>query len=226
MSDMRSRVIEIGTWLLLACLAIFVITLPGSPMRIFVEGRLLEWSTGRLIDAHWDELLSGSDGLSGYSSDQIVVAFVDFQCSACAAVHADARRARQAGWPIAMVYRHFPLTNIHPHAEGAARSAICADGQGMLNDMSDELYRSTDWHESADWVAVAERVGLPDLQAFERCLTSDATDGILRVDQDWAETFGVVGTPTFLFFDAIEAGYSPSGRSARMFRRQADLEAS
>ncbi len=46
----------------------------------------------------------------------------------------------QYGDQVAVVYRHFPLTSIHPHAWRAAVAAECAGAQGKFEAFHDVLF--------------------------------------------------------------------------------------
>src|SRR5437868_279501 len=63
----------------------------------------------------------------------ILVKYGDYQCPHCALAHAvvDAIQAR-AGKDLCFVYRHFPMTTIHPYAEQAAETAEAAGAQGKF----------------------------------------------------------------------------------------------
>ena len=77
--------------------------------------------------------------------------------------HGD-RRGRQLreqfGDQLRYVFRHLPLTTIHPHAEGAARAALAADRQGSFWPMHDLLFARQDQLEPDDLVRYAAELGL------------------------------------------------------------------
>ena len=51
----------------------------------------------------------------------------DYECPFCGAAHPIVNEVRRlAGDRLRFVYRHFPLTNVHPHAQPAAESAEAA----------------------------------------------------------------------------------------------------
>ena len=69
------------------------------------------------------------------------VEYGDYECSFRAAAHPIVKAIQaQAGEAVRFVFRHFPLTTVHPHAELAAEAAEAAGRQGRFWDMRDVLY--------------------------------------------------------------------------------------
>src|ERR1700736_4572828 len=70
-----------------------------------------------------------------------LVEYGDYECPFCAAAHPIVKAIEaQAGDAIRFVFRHFPLTTMHPHAELAAEAAEAAAAQGKFWAMHDTLY--------------------------------------------------------------------------------------
>jgi protein-disulfide isomerase len=121
----------------------------------------------------------------------------DFECPHCGAAHpiVEEMRAR-LGRQLRFVYRHFPLTNIHPHAEPAAEASEAAGAQGRFWEMHDRLFENQDALEEEDLVAHADALGLDVEQ-----LADELADGVHapRVRQDFLSGVrsGVNGTPSF-----------------------------
>jgi hypothetical protein len=66
------------------------------------------------------------------------------------------------GGRLRFVYRHFPLTEIHPHAEIAAESAEFAGAVGMFWDMHDALFENQSRMSVATIFLIGEELGLPE----------------------------------------------------------------
>jgi protein-disulfide isomerase len=94
------------------------------------------------------------------------------------------------------VWRHLPLTDVHPHAQMAAEAAEAAAAQGALWEMHDLLLANQDALEPSDLIAYAARLGL-DVERFERDLRERAGAGRVAEDVEGADLSGVSGTPTF-----------------------------
>ncbi|MBM4443548.1 MAG: DsbA family protein [Candidatus Rokubacteria bacterium] len=121
----------------------------------------------------------------------------DYECPYCGAAHPVVEEVREAmGARLRFVYRHFPLSNIHPHAEPAAEAAEAAGAQKRFWPMHDLLFARQDALEPEDLVARAEALGL-DVGRFARDLTQGTYRARVREDFMSGVRSGVNGTPTF-----------------------------
>lgn len=123
----------------------------------------------------------------------------DFECPYTALAMRDISRLLEQGAAFEVVFRHFPLRSIHPHAQAAAETAEAAAGQGRFWEMHDVLFRNQRRLEAADLRRYAERVGL-DLERFEADLADRATNARVKRDVRSGLAGGVDGTPS-LFID-------------------------
>ena len=97
-------------------------------------------------------------------------------------------------------FRHFPLTEIHPHAAAAAAAAESAAMQGRFWDMHDHLFHHQHALEDADLLRYAGELGL-DVDRFDADRGSEAVlERVIRDFRSGMETREVRGTPT-LFID-------------------------
>jgi protein-disulfide isomerase len=92
---------------------------------------------------------------------------------------------------VRVVYRHFPLENIHPRARPAAEAAACADEQGKFWAYHDSLFANAKALQDADLEKRASELGL-DLAKFQSCRTEGRTRAI--VERDVADARGA-GSP-------------------------------
>ena len=121
----------------------------------------------------------------------------DYECPFCGAAHQSMKQVRQVvGDHIRYVYRHFPLTKIHPHAALAAESAEAAGAQGRFWEMHDLLFTNQDRLARQDLLAYAQLLEL-DLERF--ALELEQHTHLARVREDFMSGIrsGVNGTPTF-----------------------------
>lgn len=97
---------------------------------------------------------------------------------------------------IRLIYRDFPLPDLHPGADLAAEAAQCAQEQGKFWSYHDLLYRNSGEFTEEILLDYANQVGL-NQATFQTCLTSGKYQD--EVAQDIADgvAAGVVGTPTF-----------------------------
>jgi protein-disulfide isomerase len=96
-----------------------------------------------------------------------------------------------------MVYKHFPLSQIHPQALPAARAAWAAGRQGKFWEYHDALFSNQSKLSDAFYQEVAKDLGL-NLDAFNRDRNGDASLQSIREDLALAERLNLQGTPTFL----------------------------
>ena len=126
-----------------------------------------------------------------------VVEFGDFVCPACGQAErvVEETQARY-GTRIRFVFRHFPLTRIHPQAEKAAEASECAAEQGKFWEAARKFYTWQDDLSEDALSRYAAQLGL-DQSRFVECLASGSMAG--RVRRDWEDglALGVRATPTF-----------------------------
>lgn len=171
--------------------------------------RVKEWRKSaqlrERIARDWNALTDGGVRVDTGRSKPVLVEFSDYQCPFCRQAN---RVIEQwlATHDAGVIYRHFPLTAIHPAAEGAARAAICAEAQGRFRTMHLRLFETDTWQKDSNWVREAEAAGVPDLERFEACLTSDGTTRRLEADMALGRSLGVTGTPTFVYSQGMRSG--------------------
>jgi protein-disulfide isomerase len=121
----------------------------------------------------------------------------DFECPACGRAYPIVKRIEQEAddW-LRVVFRNFPLTEIHPHAFSAACAAESAGRQGRFWAMHDMLFENQDRLSDRDLLYYAQRLRL-DMQQFVQDFQSDVVAKKVREDFMSGARSGVNGTPTF-----------------------------
>ncbi|HEX8424073.1 MAG TPA: thioredoxin domain-containing protein, partial [Pyrinomonadaceae bacterium] len=99
-----------------------------------------------------------------------------------------------------VAFHHYPLRNMHPHADEAARAAEAAALQGKFWQMHDMLFeKQKEWHETASarpvFLNYARTLGL-DVQKFSRDMDSATVSSRVMNDENGGTARGVSGTPT------------------------------
>jgi protein-disulfide isomerase len=121
----------------------------------------------------------------------------DFECPFCQAAHPVVEEVRRRlRDQLRFVYRHFPLANVHPHAEAAAEAAEAAGAHGRFWPMHDRLFEAQGALTDEDLVAHAVALEL-DVERFIRELASGMYAARIREDFMSGVRSGVNGTPTF-----------------------------
>ncbi|MDB5310449.1 MAG: bdbD [Gemmataceae bacterium] len=126
-----------------------------------------------------------------------LVEYGDFECPFCGQAHGVVRALReQLGRQLRFVFRHFPLTTVHPHAQHAAEAAEAAGAEGKFWEMHDVLFEHQDALEDSDLVRYAAALGL-DQTRFILELAGHVHAARVRADFLGGVRSGVNGTPTF-----------------------------
>jgi protein-disulfide isomerase len=121
----------------------------------------------------------------------------DFECPHCGAAHPIVKALlRQFGDQVRYVYRHFPLTQVHPNAEAAAETAEFAGSHDRFWQMHDLLFENQNRLGMTFFLAAAGALGLP-LPALRDALASGQFAPKVRGDFNSGVRSGVNGTPTF-----------------------------
>ena len=126
-----------------------------------------------------------------------LVEYGDYECPYCGAAHPVVQEVRRIlGANLRFVFRNFPLTQAHPHAERAAEAAEAAGAQGKFWGMHDLLFEHQEALEEPDLLRYAAALSL-DEERFARDLSAGAYSDRVRRDFRSGVRSGVNGTPTF-----------------------------
>jgi protein-disulfide isomerase len=142
--------------------------------------------------------VSQADHRSGPDDAPVtLVEYGDFECPSCGAAYPAVEEVRRkVGARLRFVFRHFPLTQMHPHALHAAEAAEAAGAQGKFWEMQAMLFEHQDALKDADLVRYAKALHL-DEERFRRELASETHLGRIREQIQSGIRSGVNGTPTF-----------------------------
>jgi protein-disulfide isomerase len=145
-----------------------------------------------------------------------LVEFQDFHCPFCERVQpALAQLMERYGDRIKLVYRDFPIDQLHPQARAAHEAARCAKDQGKFWEYHDVLFARPKDSSPENLKAYAREAGL-DLGGFERCVTERTYEAAVQRDIDDGIRAGVTGTPTFFVNGRILSGAQPLATFARL----------
>jgi protein-disulfide isomerase len=126
-----------------------------------------------------------------------LVEYGDYECPYCGqAYYVMKDLERRAGNQMRFVFRNFPLTTVHPHAERAAEAAEAAGAQGKFWEMHDLLFENQQALKDQDLMEYATIVGL-DIPRFVREMREGRYLNRIREDFLSGARSGVNGTPTF-----------------------------
>ena len=131
-----------------------------------------------------------------------LVEYSDFQCPACGAFQPTVNEVMaEFGDKVKFEYKHYPLVQIHPFAEPAARAAEAAGQQGKFFEYADKLFAGqNEWTKSTNptgfFKKYAEELGL-DLTKFAQHQKSSLLQGNIKANMLEARELGLTGTPSF-----------------------------
>jgi len=175
------------TWLLFRATALL-------PRRLRI--RALLGTAEPLVDLYVD-VDPERDHLRGSIDAPVtVVEYGDFECPYCGMAEPVVRELIRDFGDVRYVWRHLPLSDVHPHAQLAAEAAEAAADQGAFWEMHDLLFDHQDALRTDDLIAYAEQLGL-DVERFTNDLREHAGATRVAEDVDTADLSGVSGTPTF-----------------------------
>jgi Na+/H+ antiporter NhaA len=126
-----------------------------------------------------------------------LVEYGDFECPYCGQAEPVVRELLgELGEDVRFVFRHLPLTDVHPHAQMAAEASEAAAAQGRFWDMHDLLLAHQGALDVKHLVGYAEQLGL-DVPRFRDELRRRVHAGRVAEDVADADASQVTGTPTF-----------------------------
>ena len=147
----------------------------------------------------WEQLTEAGQWLGAKGAPVTVVEFADFQCPFCSIAADNLRELRMRyGDQVAIVYRHYPISSIHPHAWDAAVAAECASVQGKFEEFHDILYRDQQSIGKRSWADYAVAAGVPSSLAFVECLDTEEPRERVRDDYEAARGSRLDGTPSVI----------------------------
>jgi protein-disulfide isomerase len=145
----------------------------------------------------------------GANAPVTLVEYGDYQCPFCAAANQVVRFLESRyGSELRVVFRHFPLVEIHPLAAPAAEAAEFAGDHGRYWEMHDEIYANQNRLSTQFLFAIAGTMQLPQMGLRDSIARSLHADKI-QADFMGGIRSGVNGTPTF-FVNGLrhQGGYS------------------
>jgi protein-disulfide isomerase len=181
----------------------------------------MESSSGAALAVAVDQ---SRDHMRGGQGSQAItlVEYGDYECPySRAAYRSVARIERQLGDRFRFVFRHFPLREIHPHAQIAAEAAEEAAAQDRFWEMHDLLFARQHALAREDLISYANDLGL-DEEQFTSALRDGRHRARIEEDVSSGTRSGVQGTPTLFIAGELYAGSYMPQELERALLSQAD----
>jgi protein-disulfide isomerase len=158
---------------------------------------------------HEVEVTADDPSIGPSSAPVTLVEFSDFQCPFCQRVAPTLKQVKQTyGDKVRVVWKDFPLTQIHPQAFKAGEAAHCAADQGKFWEYHDRLFANQQALQPTDLKKHAADLGL-DAAAFGACLDSSKHGERVRDGVAEGSRLGVNSTPTIYVNGRVLSGAQP-----------------
>lgn len=150
-----------------------------------------------------------------------IVEFSDFECPYCREFHQSVfstikQRYIDTG-QVKVVFKDFPLTQIHPHALAAAEAAQCANAQGKFWEYADLLFNPTNELTNEALINHARTIGI-DESAFTKCVSQATFANTVTEDSQEGIRLGISGTPSFIIGRELYEGALPLNEFDRVIQ--------
>lgn len=157
--------------------------------------------------------IDGAPFLGSNQAKVTMIEFSDFQCPFCGSFFTGAFPELKAKYidtgKVKLVYKQFPLTQIHNNAEVAAEASLCAQEQNKFWPYHDKLFENQSNLDKASLKKYAVDLGLNTSQ-FNSCLDSGQYRSKVQNDLQDGTKIGIQGTPSFVINGTLIPGAYPA----------------
>ena len=170
----------------------------GPPVRVMIDA------------PRYEVALAATDPAVGSASAPVtIVEFSDFQCPFCLRVEPTLKQVRQTyGDKVRIVWKDFPLTQIHPQAFKSGEAAHCAGEQGKFWEYHDRLFANQEALQPENLKKYAADLSL-DTAKFNACLDESKFGDRVREGVAQGSRLGVNSTPTIYVNGRLLSGAQP-----------------
>lgn len=169
-------------------------------------GYTVKWAiTGKVVVS-----VTETEHIRGATDAKVtIVEFSDFQCPFCGKAQPTIEEVlKNYNGSVRLVYKHFPLTQIHQYSLKAAEASECTDEQGKFWEYHDILFKNQNALGIADLKKYASQLGL-DTTQFNECLDSNKMADRVAKNFEEGQKAGVSGTPAFFINGQKLVGAQP-----------------
>lgn len=149
------------------------------------------------LDINASDIIKGND-----TAKYTLLEYSDFQCPACATYQPLVKKLSEE-FPndLKIIFRNFPLSEIHPNANISAYAAQAASTQNKFWEMADILFsRQSEWsaleNPEEKFISYAQELNL-DIEKFKTDMASATVKDKVSKDRISAENNNLNSTPTF-----------------------------
>ncbi len=183
-------------------------------------GKLPEEQAGKV-----PEVAEGDHVRGNRNAQAFVIAYSDFECPFCSRFHPTTNQIlEEYGDKVAIVYRHFPLDQIHPKARPAAVASECVaelGGNDAFWRFADDIFENQATALN-DFGKTAGNIGV-NASALQNCIDSQKYDNNIQEEYTAAVEAGVRGTPgNFVVNQKGEVWFLPGAYPFEQFKTAID----
>ena len=162
----------------------------------------------------------GAPARGGAKAPVTIVEFSDFHCPFCKRVVPTLKELEtKYGDKVKVVFRDYPIDQLHPGARRAHEAARCASEQGKFWAYHDVLFAGEPDSSPQRLKTYAQQVGI-DVAKFDQCVASGKYKDLVQKDIDEAGRLGVTGTPVFFINGEMLSGAQPLESFVRVIDRE------
>jgi protein-disulfide isomerase len=154
--------------------------------------------------------VTNSDHIRGNANAKVtLIEYSDFECPFCSRLKPTVDQIlSEYDGDVRLVYRHFPLTSIHPNAQKAAEASECAGEQGKFWEYHDILFANQTALTIPSLKTYAGQLSLKQAQ-FDSCLDGGKFASKVSQQASDAQSVGITGTPGTFVNDQLVRGAFP-----------------
>lgn len=197
----RFSFVDAATVVVLA-LAVVVASVPGGALNTEVHTWLAKRRLAATVRREWPVLQRVALPLYRRRGSPELIEFSDYQCPFCRQDQPAVDSAVDRGLRIAVVQLPLPM---HPRAEPAAVTAMCAAARGQFPAVHHFLMRTDQWIKSSESTIIPDSVDARARATFAICDTAAAIKHQLNQQLALADSLGIAATPTFVSARGIMA---------------------
>jgi protein-disulfide isomerase len=169
--------------------------------NFLIRGDLTDMTVDPFADIRSKLHVGKSPAMGPETAKITLYEFADFECPSCRQLDIILREYLPQHPEIRLVFKHFPLVNIHPWAMTAAIASQCTYQQNpagfwkmhdAIFDAQDVISPSNVWEKMQD---LAKQQGL-DIPAFTACMSNPATESQIKQTMAEGQALTISATPT------------------------------
>ncbi len=152
----------------------------------------------------------GNSPIKGSAKAPItIVEFADFQCPYCnTALPTIKAVLNKYKDKVSLVFKSYPLVQLHPQAVNASIAAECAQNQGKFWEMHDLLFENHNKLTDEIYKNLAKSVGL-NVSKFNTCYSDASIKAKVMADAEYGQSLGINATPAFYINGILLMGAQP-----------------